>query len=466
MSRLLLVIPVLALGCHDKPTPTNNQQAEPAAAAPSACAKARLEGPLAWIEDDYAAALACAQQQKVPLVLDLWAPWCHTCLSMKSTVFMDPSFKADATRFVFASLDTDREINAPVVAKFPLSAWPTFYVVGTDEQVLARWVGSSSASQFHAFLDAGLEARNGAKGSAQRLLAAERALQQKDYPTAENELTAALAEAPTDWVRRPDVLVSLLSTIQRENDNPRCMQFAAANLTNTGSSASAADFASIALGCAEERAKQDPTGVAALRQAVITRLEGLLADSAAPMTTDDRSDAMIMLRETYDIVGRKPDARGIAENQRVLLDAAAAKAASPLAAMTYNWHLAEVYVYLGRPLEVVPALEKSAAALPREYDPAARLGWVYLKAGKLAEAATWTDKALALAYGPRKGRVLNQRAEIAAKQGDVAAERKLRTDAVALWTGLPPGQASPDALAKAKEALAKLDAPAPQPSTN
>ena len=474
MYRLLLLIPVLVLGCQNKTNKPNKTDGEgtsasegsASAAKASPCAKAKTLGSLAWIDDDYAAALACAKDKGVPLVLDLWAPWCHTCLSMKSTVFMDPSFKADGTRFVFVSLDTDRELNAPVVVKFPLSAWPTFYVVDTDEQVLARWVGSASTPQFHAFLDAGFEARSGAKGSAQHLLAAERALQLKDYPTAEKELTAALEQSPADWVRRPDVLVSLLSTIQHEKDDARCMQFATDKLASTGNSASAADFASTALGCAEERAKADPAGVAALRQLVIARVEGLLADPAAAMSIDDRSDAMVMLRETYEAVGRKPDAIALAEKQRALLDDAATKAVEPLAAMTYNWHRAEVYVYLGRPLEVVPALEKSAAALPTEYDPAARLGWVYLKANKLGEAATWTDKALALAYGPRKGRVLNQRAEIAAKQGDAVAEKKFRTEAVALWTGLPPGQASPDALAKAREALAKLDAPTPTRSTN
>ena len=129
--------------------------------------------------------------------------------------------------------------------------------------------------------------------------------------------------------------------------------------------------------------------------------------------------------------------------------------------MTYNWHRAEVYVYLGRPLDIVPALEKSAKDLPDAYDPRARLGWVYLKAGKMAEAATWTDQALALVYGPRKGRLLGTRAEIAAFQHDAAAERKYRAEAVKLWEAMPAGQASPDALAKAKEELAKLDAPAP-----
>jgi hypothetical protein len=109
---------------------------------------------------------------------------------------------------------------------------------------------------------------------------------------------------------------------------------------------------------------------------------------------------------------------------------------------------------------MVPALEKSAHDLPNEYDPRARMGWIYLKAGKLPEAARWTDEALRLVYGPRKARVLAQRIEIADKQGDKAAARLFREETVKLWEQMPPGQASPEALAKAKEAVSALDAPA------
>ena len=468
MYRAILVIPllVIAAGCKkeaDAPAPDK----EPAKVS-AACAQAKQEGPIAWIEDDYAAALACAKEKNLPLVLDLWAPWCHTCLSMKSTVFLDASFKPDADKFVFAALDTDREASAPVVAKFPLSAWPTFYVINHDETVLARWVGSASTQQFHAFLDAGIAARAGAEGAGKHLLEAERALAVKNYGAAEKSLMLALAGAPADWVRRPDALVSLVSTISRQKDFPRCVEVAIENMDKTGSAASAADFASIALSCAGD-AKVDATRVSVLRLLAIKRLEGLLAQPDAQLSVDDRSDAMVILREVYEAVGKKDEAKALAEKQRALIDDAAEKAPNPLAAMTFNWQRAEVYVYLGRPLDIVPALEKSATDLPQEYDPRARLGWVYLKAKKLPEAAKWTDEALKLAYGPRKGRVISQRAEIAKEMGDLEAERKFRADAVALWQSLPPAHQNADALAKAKEALAKLDAPAaptPAPSTN
>src|SRR5262245_45795757 len=187
-----VVVTLLVVGACSKDAGSAPPGGAPAPArVPDPCAKAKPEGAMSWIDDDYPAALACAKAKKLPLVLDLWAPWCHTCLSMKSAVFTDASFAKDAPRFVFASVDTERDANAPVVAKFPLSAWPTFYVVGGDEQVLARFVGGASIAQFHAFLDAG--ARGGSPtGADAYLLAAERAMTAKDLAAAETELALAL----------------------------------------------------------------------------------------------------------------------------------------------------------------------------------------------------------------------------------------------------------------------------------
>jgi tetratricopeptide (TPR) repeat protein len=436
-----------------------------------ACAKAKPHGAFAWIVDDYDAALACARQKKLPIVMDLWAPWCHTCLSMMSTVFHDRSFGPDAGKFVFVELDTDREVNAKAVEKFPPAAWPTFYVIAhEDERVLARWVGAATIDQFHTFLDTGLRmlASGGGEGTADaKLLAAERALQSKKLAEAEQELVAALAAAPPGWPRRPDALVSLITTRAKLKDHAGCMATAEKVLAATGEdelgrTASASDFLVSAAGCAEDKAKAEPERVKKLREQLVARWQKLLDDPGAPLSVDDRSDAMVSVRETLialDTKESKERARAIAEKQRAMLDEAASAAKDPMAAMTYNWHRAEVYVFLGKPLELVPALEKSAKDLPKEYDPRSRLGWIYLKAGKYDEAIKWTDEALALVYGPRKTRVLTQRAEIAKLAGDKAGERKYLEAIVKHLESLPASQTTPAAIAKAKQTVEALDKP-------
>lgn len=467
MQRMLrttsFVLATAAIACGKSESSSPTPPPEPAPRVepkPDPCT-AKPHGALAWIEDNFDRATACARTTKRPIVLDLWAPWCHTCLSMQSEVFTDASFKADADKFVFVALDTDREDNAATVAAYPPSAWPTFYVIGHDGQVLSRFIGAASVAQFHAFLDTGLEAsRGGVAGAAAHLLSADRHMAAKQYADAERELIGALTDAPAAWPRRPDALVTLITALRKQGKYADCLALAERSMTETGNAASASDFLASAMDCAGERAKQEPERVKQLREKAVARWQALLADPAAPLSVDDRSDAMANQRETLAALGKQAEAKALAEQQRALLDDAAAKAKTPLAAMTYNWPRAEVYVYLGKPLELVPALEKSAADLPKEYDPRARLGWIYLKGDKLAEAAKWTDQALALVYGPRKVRVLAQRAEIASEQGDKATERTLKEQIVKTLEALPAGQTTPDAIAKAKQAVADLDKPA------
>jgi tetratricopeptide (TPR) repeat protein len=226
------------------------------------------------------------------------------------------------------------------------------------------------------------------------------------------------------------------------------------HMADTGNAAVASDFLVELASCADS-AKTDPR-VPGLRERAVARWRELLADANAPLSVDDRADAMASLWEMLDKLGRHDEALALAEQTRALVDDAANKAAEPLAAMTYNWPRAQVYAFLGRPLDLVPELEKSVRALPDEYDPKARLGWVLWKGGKLPEAATWTDDALTQVYGPRKARLLGQRASIAGAAGDHVAERTYREQAVKLWESLPASQQSAEAIAQAKAALAEV----------
>jgi thioredoxin-like negative regulator of GroEL len=448
--------------------PASGAAAGSAAAEPDkACAHEEASGPMRWFHDDYDAALACARARKQPLVVDLWAPWCHTCLSMKSTVFQDAQVGEASRRFVLVALDTDREINAKAVAKMPPGAWPTFYVISSaDESVQARFVGAASKAQFLDFLDHGARGASAATttGSADDLLRqADRAVVIKDYPAAVSSYKAALAAAPATWPRRPDALVSLAGAYRRAGDQAGCLTLGESALNETGVAASATDFLVLTLECASSFAEAEPARVKTFRAAAAARLTSLLADPAAQLSVDDRSDAMMNLRTLQDLLGDSQAARATAAAQITLVDEAAAKAATPFAAMTYNWPRAEVYVYLGRGLDLVPALQKSAADLPAEYDPPYRLAWVLYKSGKLDEAVPYVTTATSLAYGPCKTRVLALAADLAVARKDAAAERAARAAIVTTLESLPAEQANPEALAKAREALAALDAPPAAP---
>jgi len=432
------------------------------------CASAEPHGALRWLHDDYDAALACARAQNKPLFIDDWAPWCHTCLSMKHTVFLDPGLAPWAERFVWLAIDTDLPRNAAAVGKFPPQVWPTFYVIApADESVQGRYLGAASLDQFREFLQHGEQGFLESQGAALdegsplgRVRAGDRALLAGDYQAADVAYTEALAAAPPDWSRRPDVLVSLISARHKAGSHESCVALAEAEIDRTGKSASAADFAQRANACAGKIA--DQKRARKLREKLAARLAPVLDDPGAPLAVDDRSDGLRILREIRVALGDTAGARKLAERQRALLDQAWAEAPTPFAAMTYAWPAAEVYVYLGEGQKLLPALEKLEAELPNQYDPPARQAWVHYRTGNLDAALSAASRALDRVYGPRKATVQNLIAEIHAARGDHASEIAARRAVVAIYEALPDGLKQPAALADARARLA--DAEARQPS--
>ncbi len=462
-----LTVFLLACGGSSAPPPAVPAPAPAAEAktaeAPKCADGAEAEGPIAWYHDQYADALACARAREVPLVIDMWAPWCHTCLSMSQTVLRDPGLSSVAGRFVWLALDTDKEINAPVVDKFPPQAWPTYFVIGPDDEgIEARFVGGASVKQFRDMLATGEKAYQDGKagtlpeGSPLRFLRdAHRAEARGDYATAGDLYGKALAAAPADWPRKPDVLVNRIDAMYRVGDYRACMAFGAAKAEETGHAPSTADFSYYAMSCAQEL--NDPEAAKPVIEHLFEVVSGLVDDASAPLSVDDRADALRVLREMKEMLGDEAAARKLAMRQKAMIDEAMARAPDPLHAMTFAWPASEVYVYLGKGAELVPALEKMENDLPNQYDPPARLAWVLLQLGKPDDALAHAQKAYKLVYGPRKARIAGLIADIQHARGDKAAEIQAREELVKVLEALPEGQQRPKALEAAKAEVKALN---------
>jgi thioredoxin-like negative regulator of GroEL len=460
--------PVMQAGPRPAPAAGEATATATPAAASDPCAGAEPHGPLRWFHDDYDAALACARAQHKPLFIDDWAPWCHTCISMKHTVFLEPGLAPWAERFVWLAIDTDLPKNAAVVSKFPPQVWPTFYVISpADESVQGRYLGAASLDQFRELLQHGEQGFLESQGPALdegsllgRVRAGDRALTAGDYQAANVAYTAALAVAPPDWPRRPDVLVALASARLYSSDFEGCLALGEAEADRTGKSASASDFTHWTNECASKIA--DARRARKLRETLAGRLTEVLDDPAAPLSLDDRSEGLRMLRELRAALGDTAGARTLAERQRALVDKAWAEAPTPFAAMTWAWPAAEVYVYLGEGQSILPALEKLEAELPNQYDPPYRLAWVHYRVGALDAALSAAGRALDRVYGPRKARVQGLIAEIHAARGDHASEIAARRAVVAIYEALPEGIKQPAALAGARAVLAAAETRQPK----
>src|SRR5262249_56847378 len=103
----------------------------------------------------------------------------------------------------------------------------------------------------------------------------------------------------------------------------------------------------------------------------------------------------------------------------------------------YDAHRLSLYIALGRPDQAIAMLQRSRRDFPDDYNPPQRLATAY-KAMKLwPEALAASDRALALAYGPRQFLVLNTRADIQIGMGDKAAARATLTDALSRAQNMP-----------------------------
>ena len=462
--RPLLVLPAIALlaACAPGvPAPASPDAVEhgPAAAAP----RAEALRPVEFLHDDVDGALRRARAEGKLVLVDAWAPWCHTCLSMKSYVLTDPSLGAFADRVVFVAIDTDRPDAAPFLERHAVTSWPTFFLLdprGADasgDRLIGYWPGSASVQEMRAFLEEGLaagEAPAGAKpGDPSRLLVdAHAAIARGDASQAAVLYErAAAGGAP----RRSEALLGWIRALYATKDWPACVRAGRAHLAEVTGAAAPADYAYYVGACASEL----PPGAEreAARADVIERLRRLTASPPPGATADDRADAGATLADLLGDAGDRAGARRANEARLAIMEEAARAAPTPAIAATFDYGRAKAYVALGRGDEARRMLGEREARSPEAYEPPARLAEVLLELGELPDALAAIDRAIARAYGPRKLRYLKLRAEIQGKLGDRAGQLATLREELRGHEALARGQVNAERLADAKRRLEEAE---------
>jgi hypothetical protein len=373
---------------------------------------------------------------------------------MRAFVFTDKALARRAGQFVWLSIDTEKQGNAPFLTKFPVEAWPSFYVLDpARESVALKWVGGASVRQVEKILDDGRQSvRGGEKGVEEILARADRLYGEGKHADAARAYRDALSRAPGNWPRYGRAVESLLFSLQMTHDQGGCAETARAAFPKLKRTSSAANVAASGLDCALNLKPEDPeraTLVAALaadsREIVTARRPDIAADDISSVYENLAAER----EAAKDEEGRKK----VLSARAAFLEAEAARAKNPDARAVFDSHRLSTYLALNEPARAIPMLEASERDLPDDYNPPARLAVALNALKKYDEALAASDRALARAYGPRKIGILRTRAEIYAARGDPAAARKTMEETVRYAESLPAGQRSEKTVAALKKKL-------------
>jgi len=377
---------------------------------------------------------------------------------VRATVLNDAALAKHAGRFAWLSINTEESRNADFVERLGVEGYPTFLVLdGATGEVALRWAGSLTTPEFERLLDDGERAVAASGGSP-----ADAALARADRLAAEGKTaeaaaayTESLGLAPAGWTGRGRAVASLLSVIQKTGDLEQCAALARRETPGLERGPAFAGAAAAGLGCAAD-APED----AAWRAAAMTELEGLVVESLAldSVLADDRSSAYGMLVDLRDGRGDEAGAKEMAGRWLNFLEAQAAAASSVEARAAFDSHRVGAALALGDPARAVPALLASERDLPDDYNPPARLAVLYRELGRHDDALVSSRRALDLAYGARKLRIYDTRADIYTKMGDPAAAKRTLDEALAYADTLPESQQPKAFMAQLKKKAAAIGA--------
>jgi tetratricopeptide (TPR) repeat protein len=429
-----------------------------ALAARDAAAARPLHGPpsaLPWIHDDVAKAVASARARQVPIVAELGASWCHSCRSMEAYVFPDPSLARHAGDFVWLSIDTENPRNADFRRRFPTPGIPTLLVLDpTATTVRLRWIGSLTLYQLHALLDDARAGGNAPRSLLARLAHADSLYGAARYAQAAEAYAGVLAEAPAGWSApaRARVVESDMTALAQAGEHARAIRLANAELPALGRSPSALGVAAAALGSAIAL-PESTAGRTGAREAYEARTDSLVSDTSFAAAADDRSGAYIALLDARNDAKDDAGARRVTIRWSAFLDEQAARARTPEERAVFDSHRLSAYLELGQPERAVPMLRQSERDLPGDFNPPARLATAFKAMRRWDDALAASDRAMALAYGPRKLLIYETRVDILRGRGDLAAARHTLEAAIAYARALPEGQRSSARIAELQKKL-------------
>lgn len=378
---------------------------------------------LGFIEDDYDKALADARAKGRPIFVDVWATWCHTCLSLKNFVLTDSALSEHKEAFTWLAIDSEKPANAALVERLGLKVLPTLWVIDAkSEKPIWTWKGALTTAELDTELrDVRATPAAGGNRDAKAKIAQAHAAVARGRPTDAIPLFRAALASPAPFAERArgaDVFVSLLADAKSFDE---CATVARREGPRLPEGTYRVDVAVTAVGCVAD-AKPE-SAARKLLPGLIDELRMLTSSHSNAVLVDDRSSAFDALVAAHKTAGDKAAATKAASEWAAMLEGAAAKAKSPRERAVFDAHRLSAYLELGEPARALPMLEASERDFPDDYNPSARRARALFELGRHEEALASADRALSRAYGGRRLRIYLLKADIFEKAGDPGRAR-------------------------------------------
>ena len=342
-----------------------------------------------------------------------------------------------AGRFVWLSVDTEKDENSAFLAKFPVGVLPTLLVVDAErEQAALTRAASVTVTELVRLLDDGEAAvRHSASNPAGAALADGERLAGEGRPKeAAAAFRRALELGGPGWSRRGRVVESLAGALSSTGEVEACATLVAAEAPSWARDPLFVSVVTTGLYCAVEGPEAAPW-----RAGALAALEPLAKEALGlrDLIADDRSGVYEMLIEAREAAHDSDGKRQLAGAWLAFLEGEAARAPTPEARAAFDAHRLAASLALGDPARAVTALRASERDLPADYNAPARLATAYLELGRTDEALAAAERALTKVYGPRRLRVEETRVKIYLKKGDLAAARRALDEAIRFGESLP-----------------------------
>lgn len=374
---------------------------------------------------------------------------------MRAKVLNDPALAKHAGRFVWLSVNAEDSRNAEFVERVGISGYPTFLIMDAAMQVVLRWYGSLTVAQVEQLLHDGEQfvAAVGGAAAEQALARAARLNGAGKAAEAAEAYAEAVRAGPRDGDRRARAVESLILALQAADELERCASTAREEAPSLERGPSFANAASAGFLCAAAAAQDAPWRAAALEALEPLVRESLTLDN---VLADDRSSYYGILVDELESRGDADGAKQLAEAWFGFLEDESKKTTDAEARAAFDSHRVSAALALGDPQRAVLALLASERDLPQDYNPPARLAVLYRELGQFDAALAASERALDRAYGPRKLRLYDTRADIFLKSGDRQAAKRTLEEALRFAGTLPASQRPKGFLEQIEKKLADL----------